>query len=241
MAEKDRSNKVQNVTQIVLAVLTFLTLLSYIIFSAIQNQKTRKAIERADTANYYAQKAMDYSKDAVDLSKQVFGYTKSSDCLNDIRLTQDIRSRERNTKRELRAYVMVSIITKHVFEQDKEFTYILKIKNTGRTPASKIVYRNGIKIGGTGINDNEISRLETQKQDVDVLGSELELGCLVNTGRILDPVIYNDIVNGKRKIFIIGSIIYEDIFKETHRTRYCRIYSVSDNDFPGYGKYNDAY
>jgi hypothetical protein len=135
---------------------------------------------------------------------------------------------ETASKRQLRAYMEVEL--GQIVKSDPRNTVraSVRLHNVGQTPASNVStdFNIGIIPNGGGILDtptpDEVARTHL------VIGkgkSRLVTGS--STFSLLEAGL-ND-VKEERAVFILaGSVVYEDIFGETHTTEFCHIYYGDD-------------
>ena len=197
---------VQDKIQVVLAILTFGTLLSYIIFSRIQASQTKEAINRSDTANFYTRKA-------IDISNRTLKHTIISDSINDIAAKQDLLTRERNTEMDLRAYCVVLPTTYFFNISDSTKPGIaFKIKNVGKTPAYNVYICAGI-ILSEKVTSHEILEIPSEKMLIIGAGEETAEQKYIASFSF-NKQYFENIKIGKQSLFVVMKVTYQDIFKK---------------------------
>ena len=101
----------------------------------------------------------------------------------------------------------------------------IKFKNYGKTPAKEI------KLSQVRIYSKEVSEVEP-----DLAMDSTDFALLVPEGelshRILSNMPYYTLAEQLGKVFIVGKIIYKDIFDETHTTQFAGwLRAHGDNTF----------
>jgi hypothetical protein len=253
---KDESSDYKNVRiQKRLFFINFLTLVFFIVFSIIQNKHTNdalliskrsidlaeqsgktsdsisiEALKRADTANFY--------------TRQAFNHAIESDRGNDEFRNKDISIREKNTRRDLRPYLTVKDIKLNNFKGEQQVSYVTIITNTGKTPAYNMCNIGAYKIA-YGVYDKDVITFKNpSKISNNAATFVIGAGETINSFSLINEVLsskFIDLVNTEKVVlYIYGSIFYRDDFGDSHRTRYCWVYSVRDSAFFTYERYNDA-
>ena len=236
-----------NWLSVVLALATIGTLIAYIVVSVNQNSLTRIALIKTDIANSTTRRSMFETKRAVDVSKDAFNHSVKEDAANSILAIKDTLARERNTKKELRAYIAITKFNPIIINKDYLIWEIEEI-NTGKTPAYKMTGTANYKPGGTGVYDKEIKNINI---NYPMIVATTQGNGLNDTLRfaISDPPnisaekIDKITKKGDLTLYIYGYIEYLDVFREKHRTRFC-YYSLPDLNgqhvFMKYSRYNDG-
>jgi len=215
-------------SQIILAILTFLTLVTYVIISIHQSNLTRDAIAESAISNFYTKQSLLKTQKAIALQEESLKHSVKTDYDNGILAIKDTLASDRNTKMELRAYLAIdSMKIRNITINGIEL--ILKIMNTGKTPAYNIVLVFAGKPDGTGIYKKEMDELIKHRSDTNAEmhgnGMSFTLEYTLHLGD--NPIVNQQIISGEKDFYIYGIIFYDDIFKIRHRTRFCyRFYNM---------------
>jgi len=227
--------------QIILAFLTLATLVTYIIINIYQSFKTRDAIaensitnmytkeslKKANIANSNTQKALGYTRIADSLAKEDIGLSRQS--INFTRQSDSISEEFRKT--ELRAYVSIKEGKMDVSFKKNSFDGHILLENTGRTPAKRVRF-----VWRPKFNRNHVyfTDFETLRRYDTTYGCNLSPGVPFNleiTGTQIAAMDSLSIVNRKSKFFIYGLLMYDDIFRESHKIKYGLIYDPKTTYF----------
>ena len=207
---------IQDFIQVILAVLTLFTLAAFIVFSSIQSSKTKEALKRADTANFY-------TRQSIELTRQI---SETSDSLNrkaieiadsSMKVSSKIAEmQEEFSKMELRAYMSLRDTIEIKFHPNERFEYKIKISNEGKTPAINVSHFSAIAIGDK-ISQSDYNNMATgkHKQLSNIGINEFRRINTVNDF-IIPENMYNMIIQRKINLFIIGHVRYDDVFGDTH-------------------------
>ena len=190
--------------------------------------------------------------DAVGLTEQALEFQKKSDSLNrieqkaiadsSIALSKTIAAtQERFAKVEVRSYVSFDGVDNHSFVVGKQMKAIVKLLNSGKTPAYNVVSRSEIKTG-TGVYPHERDSLMVPREGLPggvVLGAGQSYG-VEASGKVFRPIDSIGVFSGKYLLFVHGRITYKDKFGSPHFTNYCVFYRLRDKSFINYKQWNDA-
>ena len=217
---------IQDFIQIILAALTFFTLLCFIYFSHKQFIQTKQAINRADTANFYTKQSLIYTSKSIDLSNRTLMHTITSDSINDVAAKQDFLTRERNVETELRAYCVLSPTVAFFDISDSTRPGIVfKIKNVGKTPA----YDVSIYIMLTVSDKIPFHKLlDVPNIESLIIGSgdeTAEQKFIANFS--LNKQYFENIKIGKQFLFFIGKVTYKDIFGKNRFLYFGSVYDFT--------------
>ena len=152
-------------------------------------------------------------------------------------------------RRELRAYVTVEVAKLQTFEVGKRISAQLKINNVGTTPMYKAFQISGIGMGPYPYPDEETAwatmTIEDARKNYPI--KQFYLGRSGNlekeSGFVMSEEDRNAILSGDRRVYIYGSLFYDDIFEQTHRTTFCWYWAgdqTATMTAQQYEKYNDA-
>jgi hypothetical protein len=240
-----------NIIQVFLALITLGTLAWYIHASNTQFNQTDQALNRADLAN-------GYTKDAVELSRKALNHTMWAESVNRIRENQidsdnrvftilDTSARDRNTRREFRAYIGIKKIDfAPVTSTGMGVSFITT--NTGKTPAYNIFGAAGYFIGSKNIDmlARAITLLDTFKLGDFMQGENIgdSISITFSNPPNFTTQDLQRIYGGIDTIFYVGGITYRDIFGGKHYTRFCYFSNKAPGGgtlgFMRYKKYNDG-
>jgi|ERR1035437_147191 hypothetical protein len=237
--------KLESRIQIILTATTILILIAYIIAFKDQHIQTRRALIRADTANFYTRQSLSETKKAIDISNKALQLAIHSDSLNEIFAIKDTLAKDRNTKRELRAYISIDNFTNIIVQPNKPIEFKIVIINTGKTPAYKIDCWLYATLGSEQINQNIIANLKkkltTQGVGATSIGFNQMNDIFVHINEpFWNEMTYNKITSKESLFNILGQISYSDVFNERHITQFCIKYSPTGNNFHFNTKYNYA-
>ncbi|MBM3405459.1 MAG: hypothetical protein FJY10_11305 [Bacteroidetes bacterium] len=230
-----------NLIQTIVAFVTILTLLAYILVSIHQNRLTREALVRADSANYYTRQSLELTKDADSLAKQALKRSTVSDSMNQVFYERDTLSRDRNTKREMRAYIAIESFQVDTITDDF-IQYHINLVNTGKTPANNVISWSVIKPDGTGVYNNEILDVENSvsASSSTTHGNGLKFKIIFASPIFIKKDVLVAVKSGVVDLYIFGIIKYYDVFGEQHRTRFCYLCNIGRKSYSTYEKYNDG-
>ena len=85
------------------------------------------------------------TRKSLNLSRDAFNMAKVSNYNDSIMTVRDTLARERIVKMELRAYLSIADFEITSFSPGKQFKYMVRLKNTGKTPAQNINVFGGSK------------------------------------------------------------------------------------------------
>jgi hypothetical protein len=98
------------------------------------------------------------------------------------------------------------------------------IKNSGQTPAYRLIHWAGIQIDDLPLNKNAPPMPAPPHPFHNVLGPGIpEIKTLRMPARLTEDEI-TGLRNGSKAIYCYGEILYEDAFKKKRRTRYLIMY-----------------
>lgn len=229
--------------QFITVVITAITLIWVVSSTNRQFDTTEKALAKSDSLTRISLKL---TQKADSISEQALIHSVKSDSTDSIMTIKDTLARERNTKRELRAYI---VITKFSFITVKKdiIAWMVEVINTGKTPAYKMTGASNYKPGGTGVYDKEMKEIKTSDNPVyfrmqgNGINDTLMFGGYGNLN-ITDEKIAK-IKRGDMTLYIYGYITYFDVFGGKHKTRFCYESLPELNSqiiFTRYPRYNDG-
>ncbi|MEI9891284.1 MAG: hypothetical protein WDN45_12750 [Caulobacteraceae bacterium] len=137
-----------------------------------------------------------------------------------------IRSAEKSSERQLRAYLSVSGMA--FVEQDQhgtKFEVKTTIKNFGQTPAHDVRFRGRLEVLATNVIQNfDFALVEIPTPEGVFLGPTQEKFYSNLLDRILPPLAVSDLLNpsGGHKAVIWGTVWYKDAFGRRRYTNFCR-------------------
>jgi hypothetical protein len=106
-----------------------------------------------------------------------------SDSVNEVFSQKDTLARERNTRRELRAYLTIIDFERINIDPNKPIEFIPIVKNTGRTQANKIKVWNYFTINIEQINQDTIKNIvseQTPLGELVFIGAEQSQKLIIN-------------------------------------------------------------
>ena len=147
-----------------------------------------------------------------------------------------------------RAWVGIKSVDVEPMVSERPFSLMLNITNTGKTIAKNVTHPGFIAIVDRISDDpSDIMRVLGYPTGADQTNSmtlfpDGEGGIPIETSISLSPEVIEGIRDGRRHVYIIGTIFYEDAFDEKHATRYFQRYIPRINKFGavGSGIHNDA-
>ena len=173
--------------------------------------------------------------------------TKKTDYENGILAIKDTLARDRNVKRELRAYLSIKQFMNVDFKPNTLMNYDIEIINTGKTPAYNITFIARViilKNEPTPQHLKEIDNSSKSDGKTSCIGSNQTLSLTIRNGAGYNFPIsqgeYNSVDKGMSQANLLGSIIYDDIFGEKHFTHFNVKYIPSSRFIFYNEKYNDA-
>ena len=182
-------------------------------------------------------KALEYTRKADSISEQALKLATRADSIGDTLAIKDTLARERNTKRELRAYVAIIVIRCDTFMVNHKIWYSIDYQNTGKTPAYEVTSYNRYIITETDISNKIFKfRSENEHNCYDMRGAGLYGNMVCSSRNWLTFADYKAIMKGDKIFYLYGIIYYKDIFGGRHRTWYCSYYVPSINRFASYKK-----
>ena len=122
------------------------------------------------------------------------------------------------TERELRAYISVETFKIGAFHEPGKFGIILKIINTGKTPAYELVFQsNSIRDSLDGKFIPKVSHSGDGSKTTVGAGREL-YGTEECDGLSKDEVL--SLINKQNTLFLYGSVMYKDAFGKNRETTF---------------------
>jgi hypothetical protein len=159
---------------------------------------------------------------------------------------QAIISSENSSKRELRAYLVVSINTASYQERDKgiRFQGTPVLVNTGKTPAHKVRYRTTAAVLKEPLLDGYVFVPSQTEVGEYVLGMDQNFIIPIIVDDFVDPQDVSDIMLGTKgkALYYWGVVNYEDTFGDAHSTEFChRLYFSPNPESEGTYRVNGNY
>ena len=236
-----KANRTQK-TQIILALLNFLTLLSFIVINGIQIRRSNEFLNYADSTNVHTRESIELAKRTADSSdinnKRLIALNENSLDL----VKNNATTTEKFAKIEVRPYLNYSGEENHSFIPGLPIKIRLNFLNNGKTPAYDIRSRTVIKIG-TGISPKEIKLLEMSNiKASDNKGIVVGAGqsyFIEATGSWILPD-SNYIYKSSYTLYVYGETLYRDKFRENHYTHFSLFYRPNGNIFLHYPGFFDA-
>ena len=230
-----------------LTILNIITLVAFIFSVWYQGYLTREALDKSDTSNFYTSESLKLTKKADSIAEQALVHSIISDSESGILAIKDTLARERNTKKELRAYIAIKDITMSYIGNDS-ISWTVGVINSGKTPAYKVVGYGVFKKGGTGIYDSEIVKMmkESTSAPSRMSGNGIDFTMEFILGRKsikIDSTYISNLFKGDVTIYFYGCVVYYDVFGNKHKTRFCCFTEpISDTSLSVniYKKYNDG-
>ena len=144
-----------------------------------------------------------------------------------------VRDEHENSIRELRAYVMTDNFTIQVWNRYGRILVLVRIINSGKTPAHRIMQKWGFRLG-----DEALSEPFTEKES---LPGKVPLGPgQPHTATLWYPL--DKVPTGKEpkktRLYLIGLIKYEDVFGH-HQTTTFRGFLVKGPDGQYFTRFAD--
>lgn len=227
--------------QFITAVITAITLIWVVNSTNRQFRITEKSLTKSDSQTRIA---LNLTRKADSIAEQALVHSISADFENGILAIKDTLARERNTKTELRAYI---IVINFKVEAIKKGFCVFKLftTNTGKTPAQRVKIHFVYKTGGTGVYENDFKNIEHPQpyHMVSTLGNGI-----TDTSQLIisDPGITTESIseiNSGKVVYVYGKINYFDFWGDKHYTRFCYESLPAGQPliaFHKYYKYNDG-
>jgi hypothetical protein len=191
--------------------LNIFMLLAFIIFSYYQGYQTRKALKMS----------------------------RDSDSVNSLLAIKDTLARERNVRKELRAYLNVDSI--HAYKsRNGEVRIQLFFTNSGKTPAYNVSYAVFFNSGSNGLEKDLSKKINNQKyyKGNYFIGSNGRFSPFFPRD-YLDAIFIN-VDKSEETMYLWGKLLYKDVFGNSHYCLFCYGYNSSRNHFYPYEKYNES-
>lgn len=234
-----------NSIQAIMAIATIGTLIAYIVVSIHQNNLTREALRRSDSANVLTKKSLDLTRKADSIAEQALIHSIKADSENGVLNRKDTLARFNNVKRELRAYLSVESL-KIDSIGDNFIIYGVNLINTGKTPAKEIRGSAGIT-RGDDLSDKEVQKIGYDVAEYNSItrggGVSFSINWEQKTSHVTQAEFLSEKWKEKGKLIIIGNVFYRDIFGDLHRSSFCyKLFPISAMRFrcDTYPKYNDG-
>jgi hypothetical protein len=142
---------------------------------------------------------------------------------------------------ETRAYVSVTKITMNLNQDNSHIMTIEAVfKNVGKTPAYNLRKMSVGRIYPSS-PDWKVFNLEERanNQPTITVASDDERSALYHSVDVGADTVQL-IQTGQEKIYVMGCILYDDIFHHPHFTHYYAVYNPEAGGFQNEGAYNDA-
>jgi len=226
-------------TQIILALLNLLTLLSFILINSIQIGKTNKSLDYADSTNVHTRESIELAKRTADSSdrnnKRLIALNENSIAL----VKKNLMNTEMFSRADIRAYIAIDTLDVAQFEVAKGIKIRVDIKNVGKTPASQIGAKINQKFAGTGIYEADFKGLKSFNNTISSLASGLTNDIWSGGSLFLTREDSIKIQNGEKKWHVFGIITYRDIFGNSDTTRFGVEYDHTARQFFYCGAFNE--
>lgn len=211
------SNKTKSSWDII-AFLTLGTLISYIIFSYFQIRQTNESLRLANAAMDSTQKSGIISDS---LNRKAIEIADSA-----MNISKNVAEMQREfTKKELRAYVGIDIITDAIFKINEPMQFKIRYINWGKTPAFNLSAccisapdnKHISQIDFDTIKNTEFSKVGSLMGTNHTLIQEYtgKKATIYETNLIIEAINNKNITANFR-----GIIIYYDIFRDRHYTQF---------------------
>lgn len=130
-----------------------------------------------------------------------------------------------------RAYLVVETIQiAELPNLDRPLAAEIVVRNSGITPALNMQFSGRLDV--TSITPTDTPREFTDQDGQITLGSNSKRAMRVIGGRALDAQELKEINNDQSKIYVTGTVSYEDIFQQTHETEFCAFFNPNENFDP---------
>jgi hypothetical protein len=139
-------------------------------------------------------------------------------------------SGERHSEKALRAYVGVDAGEIQNFGIEKPIKSVLRLKNSGQTPAYNLVTRQYMKIGTFPISDftSDVKERRTNS----FLSPVQDVFANVSGDRTLTDKEHKAVIDGESVIYVVFELSYRDVFQK-ERTMNYRAYFRGNKTDPG--------
>lgn len=233
--------------QTLLVVFNLVMIGLFVVSMTCQNSATRSALNKTDSALIKTDCTNSITRRSLILSEKAFKMARVSDSTDSIMTIRDTLARDRNVKKELRAYVGIKEIANFSIGNNS-ISWKIQASNTGKTPAYNLTTYAIFKRDGTGVYKSDINRLfeDDDVSSSQMKGNGLDFTMNFNSRRTkikIDSAYIAGVVSGKITIYFYGCITYDDIFGDSHKTWFCYYTEPVGGDtirFQIYNKYNSG-
>jgi hypothetical protein len=144
---------------------------------------------------------------------------------------------DRSLRVDQRAWMgIVNIRIRRFLEPNQDFVVEVESKNTGKTPALKVVFHNSLQAILTA---EQINRNFGESDSHGTVMPDSKQIISIGENHPVSVDTFEQIHNGVRTMYFHGRIEYRDIFGEDHWTNWC-FRLVGENSFVAHGQYNDT-
>lgn len=235
-----RYDRVGVIIQAALAILTLITLILFYFSFKQQKWATDEALKRTDSANKL-------TRQALYITKLAYAKSVASASMDSIMTIKDTLARDRNTKRELRAYLSIKSYGCKLLDRNRTIWWF-EIMNTGKTPARSIAPFGGCDtclfmmdaIGNNLFDWSKSPWIGSFSQGNQIGDSLLFISKISES--VTDKTFAN-IYIGRDTLYQFVYISYYDIFGDLHRTVGCFYITGTGGGryiTSRYPKYNDG-
>jgi hypothetical protein len=148
-----------------------------------------------------------------------------------------------------RAWISLDIM-QGVPAADQPFIINTVIKNTGKTFAKNTLSTQGYYFS---TDKPDIKRIDTEfskiRQNLDSVryssvllapGARYENTYVLNHGEKIDLESFDDIMQKRLFVYVLGRITYDDVFGGSHWLTYCMVFDADTKTFAAYKEFNDT-
>lgn len=175
-------------------------------------KQTDKLLEHAATQAEAAKASADAAKTSADIAKKTG------------------ENYERSFRLQQRPYVIVAGLDLNTPLKEGENNITLTLRNAGRTPGFKTEVISKVILFGA-----KAERLPMEQSRSIIADQPITTPITLT----LNTVTFQRIISGSIRLQIDGEVLYSDIFKELHRTKFCGFYNVQRQGFSYCGSGNE--
>jgi hypothetical protein len=142
-----------------------------------------------------------------------------------------VQGAEDTAERQLRAYVVGRNGVVSKFGSTELIDVAVDIANAGQTPAYDLELN--LKAGGGYYENPNLRDFPARPKASFVLGPGQSVRDVIQLKAIFNPVMVQEVLDGKAAIFLVGEITYKDIFQKRRTTKLQFIYGGPKGAHPG--------
>ncbi len=144
---------------------------------------------------------------------------------------------DRTLRVDQRAWVGIVNIQIHRFlEPNRDFMVDIETKNTGKTPALKVVFHNRLQ---AILATEQINRNFGESNGHGTVMPDSKQIISIGENHPVSVETFEQVRNGVRTMYLHGRIEYRDIFGDDHWTNWC-FRLVGEDSFVAHSQYNDT-